>query len=95
LDDAGRLDAVDAGALGSGEDVGFAEFSFLPAVAFVPVEAELGVGVEVVLGEEAVDELEGGAHAHQAAVDFEAGRTFGECGYAGTGDRREMSTGAK
>ena len=51
-----------------------------------PVQAELGVGVEVVLGEEAVDELQGGAHAHRRAVGFEHGGVLGEDGHAGADD---------
>ncbi|HZL94009.1 MAG TPA: hypothetical protein VFB99_10205, partial [Vicinamibacterales bacterium] len=35
------------------------------------VQAELRVGVEVVLGKEAVDELQGGLHGHWRAIGFQ------------------------
>ena len=84
---AGLLHAVHAGALGAGQRVGFAELAVLPAVLLEPVQAELGVVVEVVLGEEAVDELQGGPHAHRRAVGFQHGGVLREDGHAGADDR--------
>lgn len=52
--------------VGAGEHVGLAILAGGPALALEPVQAELGVVVEVVLGEEAVDELQRGTHAHRA-----------------------------
>ena len=93
-EDAGLLHAVHAGALGAGERVGFAEVAFAPAVLLEPVQAELRVGVEIVLGEEAVDELEGGPDAHRRAVGLEHGGVFGEDGHAGADDGlREVHRG--
>ena len=78
--------AVHAGALGAGQHVGFAEVALLPAVLLEPVQAELGVGVEIVLGQEAVDELEGRAHAHGRAVGLQHGGVFGEDRHARADD---------
>ena len=86
LQHAGLLHAVHAGAFGAGQRVGFAESAFGPAVLLEPVQAELGVGVEIVLGEEAVDELEGGADAHRRAVGFQHGGVFGEDRHARADD---------
>ena len=65
FDDASFFNAIDAGGLGLGEGVGFAKLAFVPAVLLEPSQAELSVGVEVVFGEEAVDELEGGLDGHR------------------------------
>ena len=84
---AGLLHAVHARPLGAGERVGLAELAFVPAVLLEPVQAELRVGVEVVLGEEAVDELQGGPHGHRRAVGFKHGGVLGEDRHAGADDR--------
>jgi len=55
-------------------------------VLLEPVQAELGVVVEVVLGEEAVDELQSRTDAHGRAVCFEHGGVFGEDGHARADD---------
>ena len=78
--------AVDAGALGAGQHVGLAELAFVPAIGLKPVQAELGVRVEVVLSEEAVDELQRGAHAHRRAIGFEDSGVLREDGPARTND---------
>ena|ERR1035437_3995871 len=57
LEDPGFLHGVHAGGFGAGQHVGFAKDVFCPAVLLEPVEAELGVGIKIVLGEEAIDEL--------------------------------------
>ncbi len=78
--------AVDAGALGAGQRVGLAEAALVPAVLLEPVQAELRVGVEVVLGEEAVDELQRGLHGHRRAVGLEHGGVLREDRHAWADD---------
>jgi len=51
------------------------------------VQAELSVGVEVVLGQEAVDELQGGLHGHRRAVGFQHLVVPAEDRHAGADDR--------
>ena len=87
FDHAGLLHPGDAGALGAGQRVGLAELGGLPAVLLEPVQAELRVGVEVVLGQEAVDELQSGLHGHRRAVGFEHGVVPAEDRHAGADDR--------
>lgn len=83
---AGLADAVHAGALGAGQGVGLTELARIPAVLLEPVQAELRVVVEIVFGQEAVDELQGRAHGHGGAVGFEHGGVFAENGHAGADD---------
>jgi len=70
------LHAVNAGALGAGERVRLAELAFLPSVLLEPMQTELRVVVEVVLGQEAVDKPQGRPHAHGRAVCFQHGGIF-------------------
>ena len=94
LENAGLLHAVHARAFAARERVSITESAFAPAVLLEPMKTKLGVGVEIVLGEEAVDELEGGADAHGRAVGLQHGGVFGEDGHARPDDGlREVHRG--
>jgi hypothetical protein len=51
-----------------------------------PVQAELRIGIEVVLGEEAVNKMEGGTDAHGRAVGLQHGGVLGEDGHTRADD---------
>ena len=51
------------------------------------MQAELRVRVEVILGQEAVDQLQRGAHAHRRAVGFQHRGVLGEDRHARPDDR--------
>ncbi len=64
MEDTRLLYAIHTGAFSAGKNVGLAEGVGVPAVLREPVQAELSVVVEIVLGEEAVDKLERGSDTH-------------------------------
>src|ERR1700678_4088980 len=61
-------------ALSAGERVGVAELAVAPAILLKPVEAELRIVVEVIFGEESVNELKCCSHAHRCAIGLKHGR---------------------
>src|SRR5260221_13498850 len=76
LENTSIFHAVHARAFAARERVSITERSFIPAVLLEPVEAEPGVAVEIVLSEEAINELESRTHAHRRAVCFQNGGVF-------------------
>jgi len=78
---------VHARSLRAGQHVRFAELAYVPVVLLEPAEAELRVGVKVVLCQETVNELQGCLYRHCGAVSFEHGAVLRENRHAGADDR--------
>ena len=69
LHDAGILQPANAGAFGTGQNVSVAKFASGPPLAFKPVQTELGVVIEIIFGEEAIDQLKRCSHQCELGED--------------------------